>query len=164
MWASGKGPDPPAEAPGRGFPSLSHHRTLLTELAESLLGPPSQATFRTAGTVWGPQSCLSHLPRCGGDPRDTPPRSALQGASPPRLSAQSPVPFPPVCSHQGPGGAESALTGDLEEPAVLTSLLTMLVTSSKCFNLPGLEPSSKKPRLVSSGWGAKRTQRAGVGF
>lgn len=47
-----------------------------------------------------------------------------------------------------------------DKQAVLTSLLTMSVTSSSCFSLSVPEPSSKKPKLVSSGWGEVRTQKA----
>ena len=48
-----------------------------------------------------------------------------------------------VCAH----------LGIWRHPTVLTSLLTTSVTSSKCFSLPGSEPGSKKPRLVSSARG-----------
>lgn len=37
--------------------------------------------------------------------------------------------------------------------AALTSFLTVLVTSSRCFRLPGPAPFSRKPRLASSGRG-----------
>lgn len=71
---------------------------------------------------------------------------------------QSPFPDAPP-----PPGLLSPL-GAWRSTAVLTSLLTTLVTSSKCFSFPGSEPRSKKPKLISSGWGAKGTHRADAGF
>lgn len=63
----------------------------------------------------------------------------------------TPPGVPHTCPQRGLSGAHRALT----------SLLTTLVTSSKCFSLPGSGPFSKKPKLISSARGRHREAQKG---
>lgn len=63
----------------------------------------------------------------------------------PGLSASPlPTPHPGPCAHPLPSWR-------LDGHAVLTFLLTTLVTSSRYFSLPEPETLSKNPKLVNSG-------------
>lgn len=97
-------------------------------------GVPGSAGARAEGSALGCGQCGGHE----------------QAPSPPPLRGE-------WAPHSSPPGPLLA-SWRPHRHAVLTSLLTTSVTSSRCFRRPGPEPFSKKPKLASSAWGDTGTR------
>lgn len=117
--------------------------------------PLRAAPWQAGGGVGRGASAGCSTRGCGqrGAARTPLPRPPLRGRPPaaawgrrqcPQTRAPAAAPRDLLRTRPRPPSAHSA---------ALTSFLTVLVTSSRCFRLPGPAPFSRKPRLASSGRG-----------